>query len=75
MHRILAVVILGVLGIVLLPHLKEPVEIILGFSSDKYSPFMQLFTDNSYIVMVVLWLVVILALLLWRRKPTIDEGG
>lgn len=73
-QRVLAAIILGVLGVVLLPHLKEPVEIILGFSSGKYSPFVQLFTDNSYIFLVVLWIVVILALLLWRRKPTIDEG-
>lgn len=71
--RVLAAVVIGALGVVLLPHLKEPVQIILAFG-EPYTPFMQLFTDNIYIVMVVMWVAVILLLLLWRRKPTIDEG-
>lgn len=72
-HRILWAVILGVLGVVLLPHLREPVEYILSVGG-PYSPFVQLFIDNIYIVMFVAWIGVILLLLLWGRKAPDNEG-
>ena len=71
--RILWAVILGILGVVLLPSLKEPTEYILSLGG-PYPAFVQLFTDNIYIVMVGGWVLAIFLLLLsGRRRPT-DEG-
>lgn len=73
MNRILMAVILGVLGVVLLPYLKEPTEYILSLGG-PYSAFVQLFIDNIYIVMVGGWILVLLLLVFWGRRAPTDEG-
>jgi len=71
--RILWAIIIGVLGVVLMPHLKEPVDFILS-TGEPYSAFVQLFIDNIYIVMLVAWVGVILLLLFWGRKSSDNES-
>ena len=71
--RILWAVILAVLGVVLLPSMKEPVEYLLS-QGEPYSAFVTLFTDNIYLVMVGMWILVVLLLLLWRRRTPVDDG-
>ena len=72
-NRILWAVIIGILGVVLLPYLKEPVEFLLS-TGGPYSSFVQLFVDNIYLVMFGFWIIIILLLVLWRRKSPTDEG-
>lgn len=71
--RVLTAIILGILGVVLLPSLKEPTEYIISLGG-PYSAFVQLFTDNIYIVMVGGWILTILLLLFWRRRAPTDDA-
>lgn len=73
-NRILWAVIIGVLGVVLIPYMKSPIELMLSFS-EPYPPFVQLLVDNIFLMLFVGWIAVILLLLFWKRGSPSDTGG
>jgi len=75
--RILIAGAVVLLGIFLLPPAKEVAEQLADTASSQipsyepYAPFTYLVNDHIYLVLVVIWIAVILAILLW---PTGDSS-
>ena len=65
--KILTVVILGVLGVVLLPHMIDPLVLILGFG-EPYPVFLQLLVDIAPVMVPVIWVGLMVAILFWPRQ-------
>jgi hypothetical protein len=65
-RRILYAGIIGVLGVIFMPHLKTVVETAMSFASTS-SPIVSLIKDNVYLIMIGLWLLIIALVLFWHR--------
>lgn len=66
LRRIGYAILLGVLGIIFMPHLKTVLEAVMSFATST-SPIVNLISNNIYLIMIVLWLLIIALILFWHR--------
>lgn len=73
MKRIGIAVVLGLLGILLLPAMKDAIGEVAGVVSagmigQKGDAFIQLIADNAYLFVGLLWIIAIGAVIFWPHK-------
>lgn len=71
-RRILYAGILGLLGVIFMPHLKTVFETALSFTTS--TGIVKLAVDHIYLIMIVLWLVIIALILFWKRGSSGEIG-
>lgn len=74
LRRIGLAILVGVLGIIFLPHLKTVMEAVMSFATST-SPIVNLISDNIYLIMIGLWLLIIALILFWHRGSSDEKQG